>query len=77
MGTVRIERCPDCGVMVGEGTLYEHQQRTHPRTADQRPCADGEHRWPVDAEEGDTCNCGQWYRFANRIEATPTPETTP
>lgn len=29
MGTVRVEHCPDCGQMVGEGTLYEHQQRVH------------------------------------------------
>lgn len=26
MGTVRIERCPDCLAMVGEGLLYDHQQ---------------------------------------------------
>lgn len=29
MGTVRVEHCPVCGVMVGAGTLYEHQQREH------------------------------------------------
>lgn len=27
MGTVRIETCPDCGGKVGEGHLYEHQQK--------------------------------------------------
>jgi hypothetical protein len=27
MGTVRIERCPDCNAMIGEGMLYAHQQR--------------------------------------------------
>jgi hypothetical protein len=63
MGTVRIDRCPDCGVMVGEGLLYEHRMRTHPK-----PCGDGKHQWPADAADGDTCNCGQWYRFPNRIE---------
>lgn len=26
MGTVRVERCPDCLQMVGAGYLYEHQQ---------------------------------------------------
>lgn len=26
MGTVRVERCPDCLAMVGEGHLYEHQR---------------------------------------------------
>lgn len=29
MGTVRIERCPECGLMVGEGRMYEHQQERH------------------------------------------------
>jgi hypothetical protein len=29
MGTVRVERCPECRVLLGEGTLYEHQQRVH------------------------------------------------
>ncbi len=29
MGTVRVERCPDCGARVGDGTLYEHKQREH------------------------------------------------
>lgn len=28
MGTVRVERCPDCNAMIGEGTLYVHQQGT-------------------------------------------------
>lgn len=25
MGTVRVERCPKCSAMVGEGTLYGHR----------------------------------------------------
>ena len=29
MSTVRVERCPECQAMIGEGTLYEHQQRAH------------------------------------------------
>jgi len=27
MSTVRVETCPACGALVGEGFLYEHQQR--------------------------------------------------
>lgn len=35
-------------------------------------CGDGKHYWHEDADsEGDTCNCGAWYRFADRIEETP------
>lgn len=26
MGTVRVERCPDCKAMIGEGMLYFHQR---------------------------------------------------
>jgi len=34
-------------------------------------CDDDSHFWSEDADaEGDTCNCGAWYRFADRIEAT-------
>ncbi len=62
--------------MIGEGMLYHHQLSQHPRAETEIPCADGKHQWLSDAAEGDTCHCGQWYRFANRIEATPTPETT-
>lgn len=32
MGTVLIERCPDCNAMVGRGHLYEHQQKACPMT---------------------------------------------
>lgn len=31
MSTVRVEKCPECGTYVGEGTLYDHQQRLCPR----------------------------------------------
>lgn len=35
-------------------------------------CSDTQHYWCEDADaEGDTCNCGRWYRFADRIEETP------
>lgn len=35
-------------------------------------CEDDKHHWHEDADaEGDTCNCGEWYRFADRIEKTP------
>jgi hypothetical protein len=38
MSTVRIERCPECDAMVGEGMLYEHQQRHHkPKVAPGAP----------------------------------------
>ena len=53
------------------------QLSQHPRAETEIPCADGKHQWLSDAAEGDTCHCGEWYRYANRIEATPTPETTP
>lgn len=34
-------------------------------------CGQGKHYWHENADaEGDTCNCGDWYRFADRIEAT-------
>lgn len=32
------------------------------------PCVGGTHFWPDDTVDGDTCNCGAWYRFADRIE---------
>lgn len=31
MSTVRVEHCPDCGQMVGEGMLYEHQRKYCPK----------------------------------------------
>lgn len=35
-------------------------------------CSDDVHHWHENADaEGDTCNCGAWYRFADRIERTP------
>lgn len=34
-------------------------------------CRDDKHFWPDDSTEGDTCECGQWYRFSSRIEAVP------
>lgn len=36
-------------------------------------CVGDEHVWPDDAEDGDTCNCGAWYRFPDRIQRTPEP----
>ena len=29
MSTVRVERCPECQKLIGEGMIYEHQQREH------------------------------------------------
>ena len=35
-------------------------------------CLSTEHFWSESADaEGDTCNCGAWYRFADRIVKTP------
>jgi len=35
-------------------------------------CVDAAHFWDAEATaSGDTCNCGDWYRFADRIERTP------
>lgn len=32
-------------------------------------CSLDNHVWNDEADaEGDTCNCGEWYRFADRIE---------
>jgi hypothetical protein len=32
-------------------------------------CGESKHFWHEDAvHEGDTCNCGAWYRYADRIE---------
>lgn len=34
-------------------------------------CSDDKHYWHENADaEGDTCNCGAWYRFGDRIEKT-------
>lgn len=34
-------------------------------------CGSGKHHWHENANhEGDTCNCGEWYRFADRIETS-------
>ena len=39
---------------------------------EQRQCEGGRHVWSEDATaDGDTCECGAWYRFADRIEQTP------
>lgn len=40
--------------------------------ADLNVCTDAVHVWHDDADtEGDTCTCGAWYRFKDRIERTP------
>ena len=40
--------------------------------ATEKSCGEGKHYWSAEADaEGDTCNCGEWYRFADRIELTP------
>jgi len=38
------------------------------------PCGLTTHIWPEDAEDGDTCNCGEWYRFRDHIQATESPD---
>lgn len=42
-----------------------------PFVADAGPCELDKHNWSAGADaEGDTCNCGGWYRFRDRIERT-------
>ncbi len=37
----------------------------------EKPCTSDDHFWADTAgAEGDTCNCGEWYRFHDRIERT-------
>lgn len=66
MGTVRVEHCPDCGVMVGEGRLYEHQlgclahKRNHPKPTPMPPL-----------EVGDWVRCDDCGAIAEMIH----PET--
>jgi hypothetical protein len=44
-------------------------------TDETRECSDEQHCWHPDADEdGDTCNCGAWYRFKDRIVQTPDRE---
>ncbi len=31
------------------------------QTPTDRPCDGVTHRWPSDYQEGDTCNCGEFY----------------
>lgn len=41
---------------------------------DEKPCVSyptEAHYWPEDTADGDTCTCGEWYRFPDRIEKTP------
>ncbi len=45
------------------------------RTAPAANCSHDRHYWPEDTAEGDTCNCGAWYRFEDRIERTPEIES--
>ncbi len=34
-------------------------------------CLGNKHHWSESADaEGDTCDCGEWYRFADRIESS-------
>ena len=34
-------------------------------------CSGSKHHWSESADaEGDTCDCGEWYRFADRIESS-------
>jgi hypothetical protein len=58
----------DRTVTIGEAQLVA------PETPISAPhCTDDRHRWPKEADaEGDTCHCGAWYRFRDRIERTPT-----
>lgn len=42
-----------------------------PQISRETPCNGNCHWWPADSAVGDTCNCGQWYRFNDRIEGTP------
>lgn len=42
------------------------------------PCTPGVmHYWPDDAEYGDTCNCGAWYRWRDSIQEAPPPDREP
>lgn len=34
-------------------------------------CQRGNHFWPDGTVDGDTCDCGAWYRFSNTIEEAP------
>ena len=59
------------GVAHAEAEFHEHQP-----TPTIGGCKRERHVWADEATaEGDTCECGQWYRFENRIESadyTPT-----
>lgn len=45
------------------------------RQMEQVRCAFGKHVWADDADApGDTCECGAWYRWPDRIEQTPEVE---
>lgn len=46
MGTVLIEHCPDCHAMVGQGHLYEHQQK-HCQKRQAVACTTDHPRGPV------------------------------
>ena len=42
------------------------------RFAPETPCTSDGYFWAETADaEGDTCNCGAWYRFRDRIERLP------
>ncbi len=45
------------------------------RAPSEWPCTGYEHYWDDTADaDGDTCNCGAWYRFASKIVRTPHDE---
>ena len=52
MGTVRVERCRDCGAMVGEGRLYEHKAQCQATLQDHPPLYPDEHGDWVAANRG-------------------------
>jgi hypothetical protein len=51
----------------------ENPEAPEPMPVKEQPCTPNKHRWADTADvEGDTCNCGEWYRFKDRIERSPT-----
>lgn len=61
--------------LTAHGDLPRQATGQSATTAPEKACSSENHFWDETADaEGDTCNCGDWYRFRDRIERTPASE---
>ena len=64
--------CPECraAAVAARDAMAEENAGDPDITAGVGRCGLQSHFWTEPAADGDTCECGAWYRFSDRIEAT-------